>query len=229
MCWPMPSSCVQLSGEAYQALYEQDGAVAERPRPPSGSAWPTSPRSTRAPQPTSTPRGRSSRSSRTWRSSSATTPTASTPRPGACRTSRIASALLDRLKRKYGPTLDDVIAHAATVRSASSRRWQSSDERAAEVDRELRRRRGRVPASAPKRCRPGATGQPRRGSPADLIAVAGGLAMERLRFEVRFEASAAPGHGARKDSTSQSSLCRQTQARICVLWRASSPAGNCRA
>ena len=94
-------------------------------------------------------------------------------------------ALLDRLKRKHGPTLDDVIAHAAQC-ERELETLASADERAADVDRELRRaeddylgaRRGAVRRSGARR---------RRGLPQTWLRSPRGLAMERLRFEVRFE------------------------------------------
>ena len=93
--------------------------------------------------------------------------------------------LLDRLKRKYGPRLSDVIAHVETCR-AEVAALQSSDERAAEVatllhaaEEEYRRQAERVSEAR----RTAAVRFAR-----ELVSALGDLAMDRTRFEVRFEA-----------------------------------------
>jgi DNA repair protein RecN (Recombination protein N) len=104
-------------------------------------------------------------------------------------------ALLDRLKRKHGPTLDDVIAHVAQC-ERELETLASADERAADVDRELRR------AEDDYRTRAEALSARRRDAAprfaADLIAIAAGLAMERLRFEIRFEGPAGQAQWGQK-------------------------------
>ena len=92
-------------------------------------------------------------------------------------------ALLDRLKRKHGPALDDVLAHAEVCRRDLAA-LRSTDERAADVEVLLREaeERYRVLAetvSAERR-------QAASRFAGALIAALGELAMARTRFEVRF-------------------------------------------
>ena len=102
--------------------------------------------------------------------------------------------VLDRLKRKYGPRLEDVIAHVETCRTDLAA-LQSSDERAAEVatllqaaEAEYRRHAERL-----SEARQAAAGRFAR----ELVSALGDLAMGRTRFEVRFETLAPEGWGAR--------------------------------
>lgn len=92
--------------------------------------------------------------------------------------------LLDRLKRKYGPALADVIAHAETCRQDLAA-LQSSDERAGEVAALLHAAEGeyRRHAEALSRVRKTAAGRFAR----ELVAALADLAMGRTRFDVRFE------------------------------------------
>ena len=96
---------------AYDALYESKASAAALIRRPRSAIW----RSCRASMSSfATVDGRSwiRRASR-WRTSArrcATTPRASRPRPSAWPKWKTGWPLLDRLKRKYGPTLEDVIA-----------------------------------------------------------------------------------------------------------------------
>ncbi len=93
-------------------------------------------------------------------------------------------ALLERLKRKYGPTLDEVISHAERCRS-DLEALEASDERAAAVAARL------AEAENQYRDVAGRLSSARRQSSerfsASLVRVLGELAMERTRFEVRFE------------------------------------------
>ncbi len=93
-------------------------------------------------------------------------------------------ATLDRLKRKYGPGLEEVLAHA--VRCADDlAALQSSDERAAEVSALLSAAEAeyhRVAELLSKTRQAAATTFSTR-----LVGALGELAMGRTRFEVRFE------------------------------------------
>jgi DNA repair protein RecN (Recombination protein N) len=103
-------------------------------------------------------------------------------------------ALLDRLKRKYGAGLDEVIAHAETCRTELAT-LQSADERAAEVEALLaeaeRRFADRAQALSAER-RQAATRFAK-----DLVAALKDLAMGGTRFEVRFEPLAPASWGPR--------------------------------
>ena len=93
-------------------------------------------------------------------------------------------ALLERLKRKYGPTLVEVIERRNALRRELSE-IQQGEERAADLEREhsLARQRYLNAASALSQGR-------RRAAPglaAALEGLAADLAMERTRFEMRLE------------------------------------------
>ena len=102
--------------------------------------------------------------------------------------------LLDRLKRKYGPGLSDVIAHAEACRAGLDA-LQSSDERAAEVATLLHAAEGDYRRHAEQ------LSDARRVAGArfakELVSALGDLAMGRTRFEVRFEALAPEAWGSR--------------------------------
>ncbi len=102
--------------------------------------------------------------------------------------------LLDRLKRKYGPALADVLAHAETCRRDLAA-LQSSDERAGEVEVLLQQAEGeyRRHAEALSRARKAAAGR----FATDLVSALGDLAMGRTRFDVRFEPLPAEQWGPR--------------------------------
>jgi DNA repair protein RecN (Recombination protein N) len=93
-------------------------------------------------------------------------------------------ARLERLKRKYGPGLDDVIAKGAQLRTEASR-LRGSDERAGDLEREL------ATATAEYRTAAVALSAARRAAAApfarSLKALLADLAMAETRFEVRFE------------------------------------------
>ncbi|MBK5296398.1 MAG: DNA repair protein RecN [Vicinamibacteria bacterium] len=102
--------------------------------------------------------------------------------------------LLDRLKRKYGPGLADVIAHAQTCRH-DLLALQSSDERAGEVATLLHAAEGEYRRHAERlsEARRAAAGRFAR----ELVSALGDLAMGRTRFEVRVEALAPDAWGSR--------------------------------
>jgi DNA repair protein RecN (Recombination protein N) len=98
-------------------------------------------------------------------------------------------SLLERLKKKYGPTLDDVRAHGEQVQEEIDV-LGSAEERAAGVAREL------AGAEESYRAAAGRLSTARRAAASrfarDLIGVLGSLALERTRFEVRFNEEPLP-------------------------------------
>jgi DNA repair protein RecN (Recombination protein N) len=98
-------------------------------------------------------------------------------------------ALLERLKRKYGPTLADVIAKRHALRREVDD-LQHSDERLGELEREHSAARDAFLKEA------GALGKARRKAAVDfarrLEGLLAELAMERTKFEVRFSAEPLP-------------------------------------
>lgn len=102
--------------------------------------------------------------------------------------------LLDRLKRKYGPRLADVIAHAEACRTELAA-LQSSDERKAEVASLLHA------AQIEYQRRAEHLSDRRRAAGVrfarELVSALGDLAMDRTRFEVRFERAVPEAWGPR--------------------------------
>jgi len=98
-------------------------------------------------------------------------------------------ALLERLKRKYGPTLADVVARRDALRRELSD-LEGGDERVAQLERDHAAARVAYLEAAQ------ALGTARRrvagGLARQLERLLGELAMERTRFEVRFNASPLP-------------------------------------
>ncbi len=94
-------------------------------------------------------------------------------------------AVLTRLKKKYGPAITDVLAHAEAS-DRELRALSSSDERAAEVAAALSRAERDYLSAAET------LGSARRKAATtfsrELVEVLAGLAMEQTRFEVRFDA-----------------------------------------
>ncbi|MGE3178900.1 MAG: DNA repair protein RecN [Vicinamibacterales bacterium] len=92
-------------------------------------------------------------------------------------------ALLDRLKRKHGPTLDDVIARRESLR-AEVAGLESSDDRLAELERTLTECRARFLEAA------GTLSTARRHAARTfagrLVELLAGLALPQTLFEVRF-------------------------------------------
>ena len=98
-------------------------------------------------------------------------------------------ALLERLKRKHGPTLSDVVAKRDALRQELAD-LEGGDERLATLEREHAAARAAYLAAA------GALGRARRKAGPEfarqLERMLGELAMERTRFEVRFNADPLP-------------------------------------
>jgi DNA repair protein RecN (Recombination protein N) len=95
-------------------------------------------------------------------------------------------ARLERLKRKYGPGLDDVLEKGVGLR-AEAVRLSGSDEQAGELERQLEAATSAYRAAAGKlsRARRAAAG----GFAGSLKALLAELAMAETRFEVRFESN----------------------------------------
>src|SRR5206468_374688 len=92
-------------------------------------------------------------------------------------------ALLERLKRKYGPTLADAVARRDALKRELSD-LERGEDRIAELEREVARARAAFLAGAAK-----LSAERRRIAVAfgkQLEALLAELAMERTRFEVRF-------------------------------------------
>jgi len=179
---------LQLSAEAYQTLYEQDGAVL------SGLAtvWKRV-----ADLAALDPRAAAHEESRAAITSQledlayflrdyAEGIDAS---PGRLQEVEDRLALLERLKRKHGPMLTDVLEHRdACVRELTL--LANADERAAEVETALQAAEREYLDLAQRLSaerREAATKFAK-----DLVHVVAGLAMERTRFEVRFNAEPLP-------------------------------------
>ena len=179
---------LQLSAEAYQTLYEQDGAVL------SGLAavWKrVADLAALDPRAAAYEEGRVAITSQLedlayFLRDYAEGIDAS---PGRLQEVEDRLALLERLKRKHGPALADVLAHReACVRELAL--LASADERAADVEvalqaaerdfLDLARR-----LSAERR-------EAATTFAKDLVQVVAGLAMERTRFDVRFNAEPLP-------------------------------------
>lgn len=92
-------------------------------------------------------------------------------------------ALLERLKRKYGPTLADVVARRDALKRECSD-LSRGDERIAELERELAAGRATFLAAAEKLSRE--RRRLARGFGQQLESLVAELAMERTRFDVRF-------------------------------------------
>ena len=92
-------------------------------------------------------------------------------------------ALLERLKRKYGPTLADVVARRDAMKRECSD-LSRGDERIAELERELAAGRATFLAAAEKLSRE--RRRLARGFGQQLESLVAELAMERTRFDVRF-------------------------------------------
>jgi DNA repair protein RecN (Recombination protein N) len=108
-------------------------------------------------------------------------------------------ALLDRLKRKYGPTLSDVVAYRDSCR-AELRELQQGDDRLAELERQHSAACEQYLAAAR------ALSQARREAAAkfasELQLSLADLALDRTQFEARFS-SAAPGNGSESSWTAE--------------------------
>ena len=154
----------------------------------SGAGWRSSRRSTRSFSRIWTRATASSRSSRTWRLFLRRYADGIEASPARLQQIEERLALLERLKRKHGPTLADVIAKRDALRRELAD-LERSDERVAELERAQPARGGYLTAA-------GAVGARRRRagptSARQLERLLGELAMERTRFEVRFNAEPLP-------------------------------------
>ena len=179
---------LQLSAEAYQTLYEQDGAVL------SGLAtvWKrVADLASLDPRASTYVDGRGAITSQLedlayFLRDYAEGIDAS---PGRLQEVEDRLALLERLKRKHGPTLADVLAHRdACIRELAL--LSSAEERAADVESAVQAAEQEYFELASKlsASRREAAGKFAK----ELVKVVAGLAMERTRFEVRFNAQPLP-------------------------------------
>ena len=177
---------VQLSGEAYQALYEQDGAVMSGLAAVWRKVGDLAALDARA-TPFLDARGAIQSQLEELAYFLRDYADGIDAAPGRLQEVEDRLALLERLKRKHGPTLEDVIAHGARC-ERDLETLARADERAADVDRELRRAEDDYLARARALSEKRRAVAPRFA--AELVRVAAGLAMDRLRFDVRFEPEA---------------------------------------
>ncbi len=110
-------------------------------------------------------------------------------------------ALLDRLKRKYGGTLDEIFAFGERARSDLAR-LEHADERRAEVERQLGAAAGeyRKAAAALSRERHEASSRLAKEVHRELAQ----LGMEKARFDVSFDDDAPPARPANSDARADS-------------------------
>ena len=158
----------------------------------------------------------SSRSSRTSRRSCAATPPASTRRRRGCRRSRTAWPLLERLKRKHGPTLADVIEQAARRSAPSRPALESLGERLADAEADVRAAGPSVYLAAARALSRSGARRPRpvRRRRSSGAAARPGDGAHAVRGAVpRRLAAAAGAVDRRAASTSPSSTSRRTPAR----------------
>jgi DNA repair protein RecN (Recombination protein N) len=135
-------------------------------------------------------------------------------------------ALLERLKRKFGPSLGDVVARRDALRRELNE-LTTGEERIGELEAKLQADKASYLAAA-KRL------SSERRSAASIFArrvetLLAELAMERTRFEVRFADATASRRGPVADSTRRSSSCPLIPERICGPWCASCRAASYRA
>ncbi len=174
---------VQLSGEAYQSLYEQDAAVLSglaavwRKVSDLASLDPRAASYLEARNPIQSQLEDLAFFLRDYADGIDTS-------PGRLQEVEDRLAVLDRLKRKHGPALDDVIAHAEACTNELAV-LASSDERRSEVEQALGRAEADYRLAADRLSGKRHDAAPRFS--AELVKVASGLAMDRLRFEVRFD------------------------------------------
>ena len=217
-CWRAPSAC---SGSARKATRRSTRATApcSRRSAASGSGSASWPRSTRSSRRTSRRATASSRSSRTWRSSCAATRDSVDASPGRLQEVEDRLALLERLKRKYGPTLDDVIDRGAVAGARARAADRSGGARGGSAEgagRGQRRATSRRRASCRAKRRERGRHVRARASKALLAE----LAMARTRFEVRFNDG-----GARPGASGASGASTRPSSRVAEPGRGAAAAG----
>ena len=115
--------------------------------------------------------------------------------PARLESLRERQALLERLQRKYGPALADVIAKGETLQNELDE-LDTADFDAEALDRELGRARARWDAAAKRLSRKRRQAGNRLSR--EAMAVFPGVGLEGARFEVRFEELAAPAPRGRE-------------------------------
>ncbi len=173
---------VRLSGEAYQALYEQDGAALSS----LATVWKRV-----ADLAALDPRAQAHAEARVAIQSQLEDlayflrdyADGINLTPGRLQDIEDRLALLDRLKRKYGPGLAEVLAHAEAC-DRELTLLASSDARAGEVGALLEAAEREYESEA--RVLSAARHKAAGGFARELVQVLGELAMDRTRFEIRF-------------------------------------------
>ena len=136
-------------------------------------------------------------------------------------------ALLERLKRKFGPSLGDVVARRDALRRELTE-LTTGDERTGQLEAQLQADKAAYLAAAKRLSaerRKAAVTFARRVE--ELLA---DLAMERTRFDVRFaDATTTSRRGPVTGSTRRSFSCPPIPVRICDPLSASCRAVSCRA
>ncbi len=166
--------------------------------------------------------------SKIWRFSFARTCRISRRLPIACRPWKIGSPRIERLKRKFGPTLADVLARQQDLqrRIVRARRQRGAGGRA-------RSRRACRARAVSWRGAAGLTSARQRAacrSARALEQALGELAMPKSRVDIRVAPARRPSRlVGRTAPTASSSSSRRIPARTCVHWRGSRRAANCRA
>ena len=134
-------------------------------------------------------------------------------------------ALIDRLKRKYGKTMEEITAYLERARSQLAG-LDRADERRAQVQQELEK----VEAEYLEKAH--VLSEQRRGAAQKLDKLVrqelAQLGMEKARFQIYFD-SAAQRAGGPKALMKSSSVYRQIPARNCGPLRRLPRAGSCRA
>ena len=232
-CRPTRAAWRRCRGEAYGCSTRTRARCSRASARSTGGSrsWPRStPRF--APLPRGPGGGRRARS-RTWPCSCATTSEGLQVSPGRLDEIESRLALIERLKRKYGATVEEVLAFGAALpraswttlgiaggagagpRGASASGWRRAT---------WRRARGSLEAAPGRGARPREAGAGRAG--------AAGHGEDALRGALRPRADrgrrGGPGgvDGARA-SSGPSSCSRPTPARSCARWRASPPGASC--
>ena len=134
-------------------------------------------------------------------------------------------AALERLKKKYGPSLAGVLARQAALREELSE-LGASEERAATLERRERETRDAflTVARSLSAAREAAGPTLARALEIDLAE----LAMPKSRVEIRFQPLAHPDPGRDAGLTTRRSTSRRIRGRTCARWLGSPRAGNCR-
>ena len=177
-----------LRGELRRAVRGRRGRAGTS-RKPFGDAWASWRCSIRSSPRTWRCERASSRSLRIWRSSCARTDRPSRPSPERLQHVEDRLALLERLKKKYGPSLSDVIARREALENELEA-VSTAAERVAGLEKELVEATGAYVSTAETLSRARRVATQTLASKLERLLAE--LAMERSRLEVRFNGAAMP-------------------------------------